>query len=134
MFSLYLQRLKWDPDYVPSIFTFKKGDEKTNKAKLARSHRLQNRRIGCYVWSVCRSSQKCKSTNHDKVSEVENSPQEIDEVLEVENPPQELNVNDETDNNGVMDNRVSSNATETMEVENEQDHDDPSVSSVLHQP
>ena len=99
-------RLKWDPDCVPSIFTFKKGHEKTNKANLARSPRLQNRRRGCYASSVHKSSQKRKSTNHGEVPEVENAPQEIDEVQEVENPPQELNVNDEVDNNGIMCNRV----------------------------
>ena len=39
-------RLKWDPDYAPSIFSFKERNEKVDKDKLARSHRLQNRRRG----------------------------------------------------------------------------------------
>ena len=37
-------KLKWDPDYVPSIFEFKQRDEKAEQNNLARSHRLQKRR------------------------------------------------------------------------------------------
>ena len=37
-------KLKWDPDYVPSIFSFKDSDKTEDKHKLARSHRLQKRR------------------------------------------------------------------------------------------
>ncbi|XP_065914072.1 uncharacterized protein [Dysidea avara] len=36
-------RLKWDPDYVPSIFTFKKRDTTTENSKQARSRRLHRR-------------------------------------------------------------------------------------------
>lgn len=66
-------RLKWHPDYVPSMFTFKKKDEKVGQVQLARSHRLENRRNGC-ASTVRKSSQKCKSTNRAQVS------QQIDEV------------------------------------------------------
>ena len=51
--------LKWDPDYVPSIFTHKERREEADKDKLARSHRLQNRRR-CYVSTTHKSSRKHK--------------------------------------------------------------------------
>ena len=100
-------RLKRDPAL---IFAHKEGREETDKGKLARSHRLQNRRRG-YASSACKSSRKCQSTK--QVPEVEN--------LELTG----------TDSTGIMSNEALSGVVETMEINCEQDYDVPDISSVL---
>ena len=54
-------QLKWDPDYVPSIFEFKQRDEKAEQNNLARSHRLQKRRRGL-TFSAYKPLQKSRKT------------------------------------------------------------------------
>ena len=119
-------RLKWDPDYVPSIFSFKERNEEADEDKLARSHRLQNRRRGYSSStrsSTRKASRKCKSTTtHDQVPQVENA----EELTSTGN--------DITDSTGIMDNEILSGAVETMEIDHEQHCDGPDDSSVLHQP
>ncbi|XP_065892096.1 uncharacterized protein [Dysidea avara] len=119
-------RLKWDPDYVPSIFSFKERNEEADEDKLARSHRLQNRRRGYSSSthsSTRKASRKCKSTTtRDQVPQVENA----EELTSTGN--------DITDSTGIMDNEILSSAVETMEIDHEQHCDGPDDSSVLHQP
>ena len=84
----------------------KRRNEEADKDKLARSHRLQNRRRG-YASSTRSStrkaSRKCKSTTtRDQVPQVENA----EELMSTGN--------DITDSTGTMDNEILSSAVETM--------------------
>ena len=64
-------KLKWDPDYVPSIFVFKESNKAANKNKLARSQRLEKRRRNNSPSQVCRQSQKCRRMELENCDHVE---------------------------------------------------------------